>query len=376
MEKSNVFERNWQINGDDDKNTKSSNKNSVKKNEQAKITQKQLKDDAAVVSQNQNSVDFDFPDFDETIANKVSTQKTSPTIWALGGGKGGVGKSFIAANFSISLAQKGYKVLAIDLDLGGANLHTCLGVKPPKTGLGDWAFNRFDDLEDIMIDTSWPGLKLISGATDEAEINQAIVSRKQDLLEGIRAIDFDHVIIDLGAGTLSITTDLFQFADQGILSILPEPTSVENAYRFIRNALFKKITTLPLKEDVQGIVLKAMDQKNNLNIKTPFDLISYVQKIDFQQASIINEVVSNFSPNIVINQARSQADVEVGSAIVRVCKKFFGINAFFAGHVDYDNGVWKSVRAKQAVLSLYPRSTVATRLGAITNNLIKKVSSP
>src|SRR3712207_5177949 len=49
-------------------------------------------------------------------------------IWAIGGGKGGVGKSLIASSISIALARMGYRVIAIDLDLGGANLHTSLGV--------------------------------------------------------------------------------------------------------------------------------------------------------------------------------------------------------------------------------------------------------
>ena len=50
-------------------------------------------------------------------------------IWAIGGGKGGVGKTLITANFAITLAKAGASVTLVDLDLGGANLHTCLGVE-------------------------------------------------------------------------------------------------------------------------------------------------------------------------------------------------------------------------------------------------------
>ena len=61
-----------------------------------------------------------------------------PRIWAIGGGKGGVGKSVIATNLAATLAGAGKKVVLVDADLGGANLHTLLGVPNPKTSLSDF----------------------------------------------------------------------------------------------------------------------------------------------------------------------------------------------------------------------------------------------
>ena len=76
----------------------------------------------------------------------ASTTTSSPAekksyTWAIGGGKGGVGKSLISANLSITLAQTGVKVTAVDLDLGCANLHTCLGVDIPSLTLSDFFSN-------------------------------------------------------------------------------------------------------------------------------------------------------------------------------------------------------------------------------------------
>ena len=56
-------------------------------------------------------------------------------ILAVGGGKGGSGKSFIAANIGISLCKRGRRVIMVDTDLGGANLHTLLGLSPPQARL-------------------------------------------------------------------------------------------------------------------------------------------------------------------------------------------------------------------------------------------------
>jgi flagellar biosynthesis protein FlhG len=56
-------------------------------------------------------------------------------IWTIGGGKGGSGKSFITANIGICLSKLGVRVILIDADLGGANLHTFLGIPPPNLSL-------------------------------------------------------------------------------------------------------------------------------------------------------------------------------------------------------------------------------------------------
>jgi len=71
-----------------------------------------------------------------------------PIIISVGGGKGGIGKSTITANIGASLTLKGYSVGYIDADLGGANLHLCLGVKRPYAGLQDYIR---ENLKNLMI---------------------------------------------------------------------------------------------------------------------------------------------------------------------------------------------------------------------------------
>src|SRR4051812_8546463 len=78
---------------------------------------------------------------------------TPKQIWAVGGGKGGVGKSLIAANISIALARAGKKVCAIDLDLGAANLHTCLGIEIPQVTLSDFFSRREPDIKNVLVPT-------------------------------------------------------------------------------------------------------------------------------------------------------------------------------------------------------------------------------
>jgi len=53
-------------------------------------------------------------------------------VYAVGGGKGGVGKTVLTASLGIGLASLGHQVVIVDADLGGANLHTCMGILEPE----------------------------------------------------------------------------------------------------------------------------------------------------------------------------------------------------------------------------------------------------
>jgi flagellar biosynthesis protein FlhG len=88
--------------------------------------------------------------------------RTSPSrvkqVWAIGGGKGGVGKSLVASSLAIALARSGNKVTAIDLDLGGANLHTTLGVDLPRQTLSDFFAGRSQTLDQCAVPSGIPSL--------------------------------------------------------------------------------------------------------------------------------------------------------------------------------------------------------------------------
>jgi flagellar biosynthesis protein FlhG len=87
-------------------------------------------------------------------------------IIAVGGGKGGVGKNLVTSSLVIWLAQHGKKVVVVDTDLGGANLHTCLGQSILDRTLSDFINCRVDSIEDLILETGVKNLGLISGAHD------------------------------------------------------------------------------------------------------------------------------------------------------------------------------------------------------------------
>src|SRR5436853_5119850 len=96
----------------------------------------------------------------------ITVARPQRQIWSVGGGKGGIGKSLLTASLGYQLAQLGKRVVLLDADLGGANLHTCLGVPSPQATLGDFIQRKVANIEDIAVETGIPGLRLISGASD------------------------------------------------------------------------------------------------------------------------------------------------------------------------------------------------------------------
>ena len=158
-------------------------------------------------------------------------------IIAIGGGKGGTGKSFFASNLGVVLAKNNSRTLLIDADLGGANLHTCLGVQAPPYTLSDFVQSPSLRIEDVVVETPLRNLRLISGAQDILDIANPKYTQKVKLQRAIQSLDVEYIILDLGAGTTFNTLDFFLMADKGIVVVVPEPTSIENAYRFIKAAL-------------------------------------------------------------------------------------------------------------------------------------------
>jgi len=293
-------------------------------------------------------------------------------IWAIGGGKGGVGKSLISSNLALSLARQGNKVIAVDLDLGGANLHTSLGIDLPKVTLSDFFSNRVPNLNDCITTTSIPNLGIISGAQDAIGITNLSSNQKAKLLSKVKEIDADYLIFDLGAGTNFHTLDFFILADVGIFSILPEPTSIENGYRFIKSTYYRKLWLNPRLRKIRPLVEAAMDPKNNQDIKTPSDLFKAVNRLHPDMGVALKEEIEKIQPKLILNQIRTQMDVEIGFSIKSVCKKYFGIDVDYVGYLDYDSSVWQTIRRKRPLLLEFPNSRVSTSIERITNYILKR----
>ena len=298
----------------------------------------------------------------------LSAQKPSK-IWAVGGGKGGVGKSLMTANLSICLALMGHRVIAIDLDLGGANLHTCLGIPIPEKTLSDYLDRKVTDLSELQTPTLIENLSIISGAKDSLGIANMKQAQKTKILSTLEKFNADFILLDLGAGTSVNTLDFFIAADKGILTALPEPTSIENTYRFIKSVYHRKIKRMESLLEISPLIEKVMSSQSEKSTP-PTDLIESLTKINPKAGRHFKREMDGFRPELIVNQTRTQADIDIGFSMSTICRKYFGIALNYVGHVEYDSIVWQSVKKRRPLLIEFPNSELVNNFDHIIHRLL------
>jgi flagellar biosynthesis protein FlhG len=294
-------------------------------------------------------------------------------VLAVGGGKGGIGKTLLTANLGIAFARSGLKVVLVDADLGGSNLHTCLGVDMPELNLSDFVNRRVDTIEGVIGETGIEGLGLISGAQDFLGSANIKYTQKMRILRTILTIDTDIVLLDLGSGTSYNVLDFFLLADLGLVMMVPEPTSLENSYRFIKSAFYRSLRHRERSEPFRKIIEEAMEQRNPHGIRTPYDLIRVVSRMDPERGDMYRAWMLAFRPLLIINQVRSKDDEELGPAVRAACRKYFGIDLDYLGHIAYDDAVWRAIRRRHALLLEEGESPTAASVWSIARAVVARL---
>src|SRR3990172_3733904 len=297
-------------------------------------------------------------------------------ILAVGGGKGGVGKSFFACNLAAEMARTGRRVVLVDADLGGANLHTYLGIEFPERTLKDLITRRVDVVEDVIVPTGIQNLRLISGAQSVLGAANPKHEHKARLARVLRELEAAAVVIDLGSGTSFNTLDLFLVADEGIFVVVPEPTSLENAYAFIKASFFRRLRRATADARVKTLVDRVAEGRAEHSIRTPADLLAAIDGIDPRAGARIREEMGRFRLRVVMNQVRTAEDIQVGFAIRKVCRRYFDLDVDYLGYVNYDNAVWKSIKRRSLLLTEFPLSEPAEFIARMARKILHKEPAP
>jgi flagellar biosynthesis protein FlhG len=301
---------------------------------------------------------------------RSEVRKVPRSIWTIGGGKGGSGKTFIAVNLGICLSRFGEKVVLIDTDLGGANIHTLLGLSFPERTLSDFINKKVKGIRDVVVDTDVPNLGLVVGAQDLLNAANPKDPQKWKLIRHVNSLDAGYVIMDLGAGNSFNVLDFFLMSENEILVVTPEPTCIENTYRFIKSAFFRKVKRVVTHYGVKEIIETAMDQRNERGIRTAFDVIELAAEIDQSIGLKLEQELERFRPKLIVNQVRTKNDVDIGLSMKSAFLKYFGISMDYLGYIAYDNEVWQSVLRRKPLVLEFPRSRAAQCINEITLKLI------
>lgn len=290
-------------------------------------------------------------------------------IWAVGGGKGGTGKSFITSSMGTCLAQKGFKTILLDADLGGANLHTFFGLSRPRYSLSDF-FDKKIPLQDIIVHSDIENLGLITGSVGSLDSEGINHAQKLKLFRHIRALDADYILIDLGGGTHINTLDTFLLANRMIVVTAPEITALENMYQFIKSVYFRKLKFIFKTYNLHTKIHETWKNRASYNIQSLKDLIAHLKESSADISGIFDREMSGFVVHIALNQVRTTRDIIVGENLKSVCMNLLGLSVVYAGYSRYDEAVQKSINGKEAFMMCNRISPVVKEIRTLTENII------
>jgi flagellar biosynthesis protein FlhG len=290
-------------------------------------------------------------------------------VVAVGGGRGGVGKSVVAQNLAIYFAQLGKPVVLVDADPTGANLHTHFGLAAARQEptLGNEMPGAF---EAALVPTSVPGLKLLPAPHDAVDPPLALrAGRKARWLARLRALPAEYLVLDVGPGHAPLALDLMLAADVAVAVTVPEPPAIETTYRFLRAAYVRRMRRALTADRFRlGILERALEAIGWL--PPPIVLVRVLTKMDRQLAELAWSEAHAMRVCLVVNQTRVRTDLELGSWMSELSERHYGLKLDELGHIEHDDTVWLAVRRNKPLLVDGPASKAARNVERIARRVV------
>lgn len=294
-------------------------------------------------------------------------------VLPIASGKGGVGKSLFASNVAIALAQAGKKVILADLDLGASNLHLILGIGSVKDGIGTFLCNSEINFNDIIFDTEYDNLQFIPGDGEIPGMANLTNEQKTKLIRQLYLLEADYLILDLGAGTSFNTVDFFLSSSMGIIVTSPSLTATLNAYLFLKNVVFRLMTTSFKKDSWAGIYFVKLIQEGKSFQKVYIPkLIEKIKSEDIDSYTTFMKSMDIFKPMLVMNMLEDPKDSRKAVKIRRSCKEYLGVDLEHLGVIYFDHLQEIALNSRLPIIIYKPNSVLSQAIYRIADKIIEK----
>ncbi|NNE63561.1 MAG: MinD/ParA family protein [Gammaproteobacteria bacterium] len=220
-------------------------------------------------------------------------------------GKGGVGKSNVAVNLAVMLAQNGERVMVMDADMGLANIDVLLGLSP-KLNLSH-VINGECMLEDTIIEGP-SGIKIIPASSGVASMSDLTPAENAGIIRSFSelTVPVDTLVIDTAAGLSDSVISYTRASREVIIVVCDEPASITDAYAMIK---------------------------------------------------VLNRDYGMHRFHVLANQAHDvQQGRQLYTKLARVSEKYLDVALNFLGTIPYDDYLKKSVQKQKSVVEAFPRS--------------------
>jgi flagellar biosynthesis protein FlhG len=295
-------------------------------------------------------------------------------ILPIASGKGGVGKSLIAANLAITFARAGKRVVLADLDLGASNLHLVLGYQSPQKGLGLYLNSTQQNFSDFIMDTGIPGLRFIPGDNEIPGTANLKTAQRKALVKQLLALeqDTDILILDLGAGTHQAILDFFLLSGQGIIVTAPIVTAILNAYIFLKNASFRLMYTIFNPGSPAYDYLDRMRKEGSGPQKLYIpQIIEEIKRIDPPAYTKFRAHFDRFHPRIILNLVEDPKDADMAMKIRRSCEEYLDLKIEHLGIIYRDSIQDVALSSRLPVILYKPQSLIAQGIYRIADKILQ-----
>jgi flagellar biosynthesis protein FlhG len=248
-------------------------------------------------------------------------------IMAITSGKGGVGKTFVAANLAAALARMGQRVLVLDADLGLANLDVVLNLTP-KVTLHD-VFTGRTSLDEAILQAPG-GFSVLLAGSGLVEYSHLTAEVREQLLRIIETVSprYDRILLDTGAGISDVVLFAISLAAEVLVVATPEPTSMTDAYATIK-------------------VLSAQQQRRHIRM-------------------VINQVNHAGEGRLIRGQLQKVIDQFVNAHLADPKQP---VKLELLGEIPIDPAVREAVQKRRLLLDLSPGSDAARGVLAVASKL-------
>jgi flagellar biosynthesis protein FlhG len=295
-------------------------------------------------------------------------------IIPIASGKGGVGKSLVAANLAVAFARAGRQVVLVDLDLGASNLHLVLGHQSPKVGIGTFLNDPRTDFSTVIVETDVSGLRFIPGDTEIPGIANLKASQRNILIKRLLGLKgkTDILILDLGAGTHQSILDFFLLSGEGIVVTSPAVTAVLNAYVFLKNTVFRMMYTVFTKGTNAYAYLDQIRREGSGPQKFYIPkVLPEILKIDpFSHEAFMNRL-NSLHPRLITNMLDNPKDADVAMKIRRSCEEYLDLRIEHLGVLYRDTMQDTSLASRLPITIYKPRSVLAQAIYRIADKILK-----
>jgi flagellar biosynthesis protein FlhG len=238
-------------------------------------------------------------------------------VLAVASGKGGVGKTNVAANLAIALATRRHNVMLLDADLGLANVDVLLGLQP-RFNLAH-VVNGESDLDGTVI-RGPRGLRIVPASSGDFSLIDLPIAAQASIIQAFEGLadQPDMLVVDTAAGISKSIARFVQAAGEAVVVVCDEPASITDAYAFV----------------------KVLSRHYGL---------------------------SRF--RIVTNQTRDGTHGR--SLYTKLCKvadRYLDVVLHHFGNVPEDPMLKRAVQEQRAVVDAYPRSPSAEAFGALARS--------